>query len=307
MLSNRVRAVLSTCFGFALVVALGLFLGASRADAAGASPGSQEKELAPAKYETTAYYLNVRADASAKSKILKVVERGTILSVVEKLENGWLKLEGKGYVHGGYAEPVGESAAPEEKPAPKTAAKAAPKTAAKAAAKPVPAAAKKTAAVRTVAATSMTAKSEPHKPFDKVQSSSGLTVEAIEALFKGTGLANQGLEKAIMELEDQYGINAYFTIAVMKLESGNGTSKVAKSRNNLFGLNSNNGTGYLRFKTKVDSVKRFGQLISKNYIGKGYTTIEKIGRKYCPANSKWPGLVKNVINRDYKRVLSARE
>lgn len=299
MLSNRVRAVLSTCFGFALVIALGLFLGASRADAAGASSGSQVKELAPAKYETTAYYLNVRADASAKSKILKVVERGTILSVVEKLENGWLKLEGKGYVHGGYAEPVGESAAPKEKPAPKTAAKAV--------AKPVPAAAKKTAAARTVVATSMTAKSEPHKPFDKVQSSSGLTVEAIEALFKGTGLANQGLEKAIMELEDQYGINAYFTIAVMKLESGNGTSKVAKSRNNLFGLNSNNGTGYLRFKTKVDSVKRFGQLISKNYIGKGYTTIEKIGRKYCPANSKWPGLVKNVINRDYKRVLSARE
>lgn len=299
MLSNRVRAVLSTCFGFALILTLGLFLGASRADAAGASSGSQVKELAPAKYETTAYYLNVRADASAKSKILKVVERGTILSVVEKLENGWLKLEGKGYVHGGYAEPVGESAAPEEKPAPKTAAKAAPKT--------VPAAAKKTAAARTVVATSMTANSEPHKPFDKVQSPSGLTVEAIEALFKGTGLANQGLEKAIMELEDQYGINAYFTIAVMKLESGNGTSKVAKSRNNLFGLNSNNGTGYLRFKTKVDSVKRFGQLISKNYIGKGYTTIEKIGRKYCPANSKWPGLVKNVINRDYKRVLSARE
>ncbi|MBB6693904.1 glucosaminidase domain-containing protein [Cohnella xylanilytica] len=278
MLSNRVRAVLSMCFGFALVIALGLFLGTSNADAAAASSGSQEKELAPAKYETTAYYLNVRADASAKSKILKVVKRGTILSVVEKLENGWLKLEGKGYVHGGYAEPVGE-----------------------------PAAAKKTAAVRTVAATSMTAKSEPHKPFDKVQSPSGLTAEAIEALFKGTGLANQGLEKAIMELEDQYGINAYFTIAVMKLESGNGTSKVAKTRNNLFGLNSNNGTGYLRFKTKVDSVKRFGQLISKNYIGKGYTTIEKIGRKYCPANSKWPGLVKNVINRDYKRVLSSRE
>ncbi len=299
MLSNRVRAVLSTCFGFALILTLGLFLGTSRADAAGASSGSQVKELAPAKYETTAYYLNVRADASAKSKILKVVERGTILSVVEKLENGWLKLEGKGYVHGGYAEPVGDSAAPEEKPAPKKATKAA--------AKPVPAAAKKTAAVRTVVATSMTAKSEPHKPFDKVQSPSGLTVEAIEALFKGTGLANQGLERAIMELEDQYGINAYFTIAVMKLESGNGTSKVAKTRNNLFGLNSNNGTGYLRFKTKVDSVKRFGQLISKNYIGKGYTTIEKIGRKYCPANSKWPGLVKNVINRDYKRVLSARE
>ncbi|GIO11943.1 hypothetical protein J19TS2_14980 [Cohnella xylanilytica] len=295
MLSNRVRAILSMCFGFALVIALGLFLGTSNADAAAASSGSQEKELAPAKYETTAYYLNVRADASAKSKILKVVKRGTILSVVEKLENGWLKLEGKGYVHGGYAEPVGEPAAPEKKSAPKTAAK------------PVPAAAKKTAAVRTVAATSMTAKSEPHKPFDKVQSPSGLTAEAIEALFKGTGLANQGLEKAIMELEDQYGINAYFTIAVMKLESGNGTSKVAKTRNNLFGLNSNNGTGYLRFKTKVDSVKRFGQLISKNYIGKGYTTIEKIGRKYCPANSKWPGLVKNVINRDYKRVLSSRE
>jgi flagellum-specific peptidoglycan hydrolase FlgJ len=257
---------------FAVFFAIFLYFGIAQGGRADAAAASEEKELVATPYVTTAYYLNVRAEASAKSKILNVLKKGSSISVVGKTENGWLQLADGTYVHGAYAEPAGKSV--KETPAP-------------------------AAKVRKLAA------DPPRKPASQVVSDSGLTEEAIRAIFQGTGLAGNDLEKAVLEIEEEYGINAYFTIAVMKLESGNGNSKIAKNKNNLFGLNSSNGTGYLRFKTKVDSVKKFGQLISKNYIGKGYTTIEKIGRKYCPANSKWPGLVKNIINRDYARASPA--
>ncbi|CAM3814350.1 SH3 domain-containing protein [Cohnella lubricantis] len=257
------------------------FLGNAFADraSAGALYAADLKIPEPVPYVTTAYYLNVRSASSADSKIIDVVEKGTQLTVVEKLSNGWLKLDGKGYVHGGYAVP-----------APAKTLSAAPKKSNEV----------KIASVRSSAnkAAKKTAKVSQSSKYD-VKSVSGLSESDLQAMFKGTDLAGHGLEKAILDVESKYGINAYFTVAVMRLESGNGSSGISKKRNNLFGLNSSKG--YLRFETKVDSVEKFGQLISDNYIGKGYTTIEKIGKKYCPPNSKWPSLIKSMMNSDYKK------
>jgi beta-N-acetylglucosaminidase len=133
---------------------------------------------------------------------------------------------------------------------------------------------------------------------------SGLTEDHISTIFKGTALEDQGLEEVILEIEKTYSINAYFTIAVMKLESGNGESRLAKTKNNLFGLNAIDGNmdEAFSFKTKGESIRKFGQLISKNYVGKGYTTIEKISKKYCPSNSEWPSLVASIMRSDYKKL-----
>jgi len=248
---------------------------------------SDIRKPAPVQYVTTAYYLNVRSKSSADSQILKVLEQGSKLTIVGKTANGWLKLEGQGYIHGGYAVPLRSQ----------TLSTASLKLAVT----------KKPAAVKIASA-----KKAPKKNVSKktasigrttkyaVQSASGLSLADIKSMFKGTSLAGHGLEQAVLDVEAEYGINAYFTIAVMRLESGNGSSGIAKSRNNLFGLNSSKG--YIRFETKVDSVEKFGQLISDNYIGKGYTTIEKIAKKYCPANSKWPTLIKNTMNSDYRKM-----
>ncbi|TJY44024.1 hypothetical protein E5161_01095 [Cohnella pontilimi] len=268
MLKNVTQKMPLTGVYFAVFFAVWVYFGTVHADhAAAATSASGQKETVSAPYVTTAYFLNVRADSSSKSKILQVVKRGTQLSVVGKAGKGWLRLEGGGFIHGAYARPAGKQEKHAPPPAP-----------------PEPA---------------VSVDKKPGKPVSQVRSPSGLSEKEIGSLFKGTGLAGHGLEKAILDVEAEYGINAYFTIAVMRLESGNGKSRVAKTRNNLFGLNSSNGTGYLRFKTKVASVEKFGQLISGNYIGKGYTTIEKIAKKYCPANPKWPSLVKTIINRDY--------
>ncbi|MFC5700289.1 glucosaminidase domain-containing protein [Cohnella faecalis] len=224
-------------------------------------------------YEVTAYYLNVREKPNSKSKILNVIKHGTAIAVKRTTDNGWLELEGRGYVHADYA------------------------------------VLKNSKTVTAIAKTDepvvvLDTIEDPKQPTSAVSSDSGLTEEHIATIFKGTALAGHGLEEAILDIEEEYGINAYFTIAVMKLESGNGKSRLAKIKNNLFGLNAIDGAHNkaFSFETKEDSVHTFGRLLSKSYVGKGYTTIEKIAKKYCPSNPKWPGLVISIMKGDYKKL-----
>lgn len=226
-------------------------------------------------YETTAYYLNVREQPYPKSKILNVLEQGTIIDVLQKTDNGWLKLKSGGYVHGGYARLLKNDIV-------------------------------KIASLSTESSAvieSLDSDSVPNKPTSTVTSESGLSEDDIGEILEDTELADQGLEKAILDIESEYGVNAYFTIAVMKLESGNGESKLAKRKNNLFGLNAIAGDAFnkaLSFETKADCIRMFGQLIAEKYVDQGYTTVEKIARKYCPANSKWSSHVKTIMTRDYR-------
>lgn len=245
---------------------------------------AEYEELTSIYYEVTSHYLNVRANNNARSKILNVVKNGDILEVLEKANNDWLKLKNGGYVHSKYAELISESW---EQP-------------------------KKSAKVAVLSAGHITVKENiirvatPSKPTTTVKSDSRLTEEQIAQIFEGTLLADQDLEKTILEIEQEYGINAYFTIAVMKLESGHGKSKIARDKNNLFGLNAIDGDAYNKafsFETKGDSVEKFGQLISDNYIDKGYTSVEKVASKYCKANPKWSTLVMNIMKKDYKKLL----
>lgn len=258
-------------------------------------PAEQEQPAKPAEkklpvYEVTAYYLNVRSEPNAESTILKVAEQGTAFEIAAVTDNGWLKLKDGGYIHGGYAKEKDKNA-PE-------------------AAVAKPAVHKQKAAVRIASADSGAPSAEettplPGKPSSRVDSDSGLTEAHIKKIFKGTALSGHGLEAAILEIEEEYGINAFFTIAVMKLESGNGKSKLAKNKNNLFGLNAIDGDQYNKafsFKTKGDSVRRFGKLLSKHYVGKGLETIDQVAKKYCPANSKWSSLVRAIMKSDYKKL-----
>lgn len=262
------------------------------------SPAYEQKEKVAVKkvtvdkYETTAYYLNVRANAYGTSKIVNVVKKGTILEVKATTKNGWLRLQGGGYVHGGYAKLVAESVDKAEDEV-----------------KTLSAVVTKVEKIATPATVDLAMiqeiDAEPVKPTSAVKSDSGLTAEHIAEIFDGTPLADHELEQAILEIEDEYGINAYFTIAVMKLESGNGSSRLAKKKNNLFGLNAIDGDAFNRafsFETKGDSVRKFGELMAEKYVNKGYVTVEKVARKYCPANPKWSGMVKSIMSEDYRKV-----
>ncbi len=249
-------------------------------------------------YEVTAYFLNVRTNAYPKSKIKSVVAKGTRLEIVGKTTEGWLRIKGGGYVHGDYANLVEDASVSEDKP-----------KAVEAGTETIPTEPAALAAPATEPVQTEEEAEEQNKvpvvPTSKVETESGLSEEDIARIFKGTDLAEQGLEEAILEVEKMYGINALFTIAVMKLESGNGSSRLAKNKNNLFGLNATGPDPHRKafaFEKKGDSVKKFGQLLADKYVDKGYTTIEKIATKYCPANSKWPSLVKTIMKKDYKKL-----
>ncbi|MFC5530217.1 glucosaminidase domain-containing protein [Cohnella yongneupensis] len=243
-------------------------------------PPAPKEEIKWLTYETTAFYLNVREQPYSKAKIINVLEQGTIIYVLLTTDNGWLKLKDGGYVHGGYAKLLKDDVV-------------------RIASLSEPNSEQGSDQISEPIADD----SEPNKPSSKVISDSGLTESDIGAILEGTDLADQGLEKAILDVEAEYGINAYFTIAVMKLESGNGESRLAKKKNNLFGLNAIAGDAYnkaLSFDSKADCIEKFGQLIADKYVDQGYTTVEKVASKYCPANSRWSSHVKNIMSSDYK-------
>lgn len=230
-------------------------------------------------YQTTAYYLNVRLSPDSSSTIVNVVEQGTILQVEQKLSNGWLKLADEGgYVHGAYADLMEQESDGTGVNKPATTGN-----------KPM----------------HSPEENKPNKPDSQIESASGLTVEMISSILSGTELADFGLEETILQIEQDYGINAFFTIAVMKLESGNGESRIANKKNNLFGLNAIDGDAFNKafsFDTKNDSIQKFGEIIAEKYVEKGYVTIEKLAKKYCPANNAWAKHVKKIMERDFAKV-----
>ncbi len=261
-------------------------------------------------YEVSSYFLNVRTLPDAGSSILRVLQQGERLVVTEVTKGGWLKLAQEGYVNGQYASKLPQADQPlatGKKEADVSVAgyreeRMEEREPATAAVFPEIESGSEEAVQEKEAAEKP---SDPEQPTKQVKSESGLTAAHIEDIFEGTALAGHGLEQAILDIEQEFGINAFFTIAVMKLESGNGKSRIAKNKNNLFGLNAVDGDQYNKafsFKTKGDSVQRFGELLAKHYVGKGLETIDQVARKYCPSNSKWPALVMSIMKSDYKKL-----
>ncbi|EXX88488.1 hypothetical protein BG53_00370 [Paenibacillus darwinianus] len=269
-------------------LALSSVSAAASADSVAKSLDTPARPLPPSpaakRYKVTAYHLNVRANADLSSDIIRVAEKGAVLDVVSATGNGWFKLAGEGYVSGKYVQPASLTG------------KVSGQVAVLSATMPPGARTE----VKPEPAIAIHKLGNVQKPSSAVNSRSGLTESHIADLLTNTALAEQGLEQAILEIENEYGINAYFTIAVMKLESGNGKSRLARNKNNLFGLMARSGA--LSFETKGDSIRKFGQLIAKNYVGQGYATIEKVAGKYCPVNPGWPGLVKGIMKSDYRKL-----
>ena len=99
-----------------------------------------------------------------------------------------------------------------------------------------------------------------------------LSSDAFDYLLEGTGM--EGLGEAFVEMEQEYGVNALFAIAVARTESGLGNSKLAINKNNFFGML---GCSY---DSQYDGVIGFAKLMQKSWYKD--KTIEQIARTYCP-------------------------
>lgn len=108
-----------------------------------------------------------------------------------------------------------------------------------------------------------------------------LTPEELSVITRGTSL--EGIEYAAAEIEEEYGINSLFTLALAAHESGWGNSYLARERNNLFGIaayDSNVGSAS-SYSSKSECVRSWGRLIANEYFAHGRTTLYSINSIYA--------------------------
>ena len=125
---------------------------------------------------------------------------------------------------------------------------------------------------------------------------SGLSAKAFDYILEGTNL--DGMGYAFEELEQEYGVNGLFAMAVAQTETGFGRSEYARNKNNFFGML---GCSY---ETKYDGIMAFGKLMNKPIYYQN--SIDRIGKTYCPPNaSEWSSQNKFLMGSYWSRLEEA--
>lgn len=123
-----------------------------------------------------------------------------------------------------------------------------------------------------------------YNPFTKIE----LNLDDINKILAGTHLANYG--QYFMNMQETYGVNVVYAMAVAYLESGAG--KITCGSYNYFGMIGKN------YSSPEEGINAFGKLMNnKMYYGK---TIEQIAPIYC--NSSWAGKIKSMMDSLWKKI-----
>ena len=132
---------------------------------------------------------------------------------------------------------------------------------------------------------------------DYVNTPSGLTELDVYNILNEKGPALASIASDIVAIERDYGINAFFTMAVAAHESWWGRSDLAVYNNNLFGLkNSETGTWY-GFSNPSESVYLFARSIIDIYFPNGLVTPWDINPVYCPGDGGfWATQIVTIMN-----------
>jgi beta-N-acetylglucosaminidase len=136
----------------------------------------------------------------------------------------------------------------------------------------------------------------------KIHGASKLSLEDYKIILKNSFLYDYA--PIIQQVENEYEINGLFIIAVARLESGNGTSKLAINKNNYFGLGAYGNNPYrnaIKFKDDGECIEYFGKLIKENYIDQGLDTLPEINNKYC-ASEDWKDKVKEIMQENIEKL-----
>lgn len=94
----------------------------------------------------------------------------------------------------------------------------------------------------------------------------------------------KGKSQVIYEASTTNGYPPYLQCAIIIHETGNGTSKALKQKNNVGGIFQGS---HLKWYESIDaSIWDMAWRIKKYYVDEGRTTIESFGAKYCPVGAK---------------------
>lgn len=128
-------------------------------------------------------------------------------------------------------------------------------------------------------------------------------IKAIDGQLRGALL---GKGEFIYYASKENNVNPMLVAAIARHETGNGTSQICVKNNNPGGITS--GIGFAKYPTLEAGIEAMVRLLKNEYIDKGRTTIESIGKKYCPINASndpqklnkyWIPMVTN----NYQRIL----
>ena len=76
-------------------------------------------------------------------------------------------------------------------------------------------------------------------------------------------------------------------------ETGNFTSNLFLNKNNPGGIKG--GDGWMSFPSRLEGIMEMTRMIKRNYINRGYDTLEKMEPIYCPDGSNWAEKVNSYM------------
>ncbi|MEI2285031.1 glucosaminidase domain-containing protein [Paenibacillus polysaccharolyticus] len=94
----------------------------------------------------------------------------------------------------------------------------------------------------------------------------------------------------------KYGIDPALLAAIAMHETGNGTSKAVKNKNNVGGMMGKNGL--MTFGSIEEGIDKMASNLKRLYFDQGLTTIPQIQKKYAPvgASNDPTGLNNNWVS-----------
>ena len=101
------------------------------------------------------------------------------------------------------------------------------------------------------------------------------------------------VEKQIELKCEEYDIPSDIPLAIARLETGHFTSRAYKEGNNVGGMSVDEVP--LEYDSLYEGVDAFVSNLAENYFGQGLTTVDEIGKKYCPVNENWADIVKELM------------
>ncbi|MFJ7726546.1 glucosaminidase domain-containing protein [Neobacillus sp. NPDC097160] len=90
----------------------------------------------------------------------------------------------------------------------------------------------------------------------------------------------KGMGEVFVNAGKRFNINPALLTAIAQHETGNGKSRAANEKNNIAGMMGINGLK--SYSSIEDSIMDMARNLSKNYLGKGLSSIPGIGAKYAP-------------------------
>lgn len=107
------------------------------------------------------------------------------------------------------------------------------------------------------------------------------TAEDLNKYLKGKGVL-EGQGQAFLNAQKKYGISASVLAGICIHESGNGKSRLAKTKNNIGGVRIAGSTKFRTFNSVAECIDYMGSLLKRKYVNQGLTTLSQINSKYCP-------------------------